>query len=380
MNKTQPKEARLLSGWMTVKYKPTQPMKYLSLTLAGLLTVRSVSALTISIDYSLDSSGFFSSNLTAKAALEQAAADVGGVITSSLGALSPSTLAFTGTNGSTTATADWSVSFTHPTTGAVTSLGSFSSAAGEFKVFAGARSLTGSTLGQGGPVGVGLSLGRSGIGSEFTGAVSALETASNSVMTRGDGPVIGTVTGSLTLGGTTANYSLGFGALAGVLTFDNDANNDGFADADLSGYWQFDHTTSVGAGLNDFYSVALHEILHTLGFGVGESWNETHSGTTWLGEEGIDANGTGLNLVDGTSLAHVAPGVFSTTLDGEPQEALMDPTLTTGTRKFLTVLDLAMLADIGYSVSAVPEPASWSVLTALGMLVVAGCRRRRKVV
>lgn len=354
-------------------------MKRLSVLLVGLLMMRPVSGLTVSIDYSLDSSGFFSSNLTAKAALEQAAADVSSAITSSLGALSPSSLAFTGTNGSTTATADWRLSFTNPTTGAAESLTSFSSGVGEFKVFAGVRSLTGSTLGEGGPVGVELAFGGSGFESEWVGAVGAMQTASNSVMTRGGGPVIGTLAGSLTLGASNSGYSLSFGVLAGALTFDNDANNDGSADGDLSGYWHFDHTTAVGSGLNDFYSVALHEIVHSLGFGLGDSWNEERLGTTWLGAEGIEANGTGVNLVDGTSGAHVAAGVFSTTLEGDPQEALMDPTLTTGTRKFLTVLDLAMLEDLGYSVSAVPEPETFALGLAMGALAVSVTARRRRV-
>jgi hypothetical protein len=222
---------------------------------------------------------------------------------------------------------------------------------------------------------VGISLGGSGSEVQFAGAVSAMETASNSVMRRGEGPVIGTLAGTLSFGAVNPSYSLSFGALAGVLTFDNDANNDGFADVDLSGYWHFDHTTAVGSGLNDFYSVALHEIVHSMGFGGGDEWDAAHAGTTWLGAAGIAENGTGVNLLDAGE-AHVASGLLSLTLDGDPQEALMDPTLTTGTRKFLTVLDLAMLEDLGYTVAAVPEPASYALMMGLSALGCLVARRR----
>jgi hypothetical protein len=51
----------------------------------------------------------------------------------------------------------------------------------------------------------------------------------------------------------------------------------------------------------------------------------------------------------------------------------MDPTILLGTRKFLTELDLAGLNDLGYTVTAIPEPAQavWLVgLVALGWTVV----------
>ena len=353
-------------------------MKHLSLLLTGMLMIQRASGLTVSIDYSLDSSGFFSTNLTARAALEQAAADVSSAITTQLGALSPSSLSFTGTNGSTTATVDWGLSFTNPTTGAAHSFTNFTSAAGEFKVFAGARALAGSTLGLGGSLGGGFSFGGSGFESEWSGAVAAVQTASNSVMTRGGGPVIGRFVAAATFGASSPSYSLSYGAVGGVLTFDNDADNNGSADADLSGYWHFNHTTTVGAGLNDFYSVALHEIVHSLGFGGSISWDEARDGTTWLGAEGIAEKGTGLNLVDAGSLAHVASGVGSKTLDGTTQEAVMGPSLTTGTRKFLTELDLAMLEDIGYEVAAVPEPATSVLFAGVGALGLGLMRRRRR--
>jgi len=46
---------------------------------------------------------------------------------------------------------------------------------------------------------------------------------------------------------------------------------------------------------------------------------------------------------------HIASNVMSTRIsDGLPQEVVLDPTVTNGTRKELTLLDLAFLRDIGY--------------------------------
>jgi hypothetical protein len=50
-------------------------------------------------------------------------------------------------------------------------------------------------------------------------------------------------------------------------------------------------------------------------------------------------------------------------LTGAAQEAVMDPSITQGTRKYLTALDLAFLRDIGYStidwVTAPSSPADF---------------------
>ena len=49
-----------------------------------------------------------------------------------------------------------------------------------------------------------------------------------------------------------------------------DGDNDGSQDSilDMDDYWHFDHTLDPASGKNDFYSVAVHEILHTMGFGL----------------------------------------------------------------------------------------------------------------
>jgi hypothetical protein len=197
-----------------------------------------------------------------------------------------------------------------------------------------------------------------------------MQNASNAVMPRGSGPVMGSLSGSIALGNTNANYSLQYGAVIGSLTFDDDVNNDGTPDfgSTLNSYWHFDYNTPVGSGQNDFYSVALHEMIHTLGLGTSQTWTSLHNGSTWLGPHADALNGgSGVGLVS-TDGGHIAEGTMSFRLsDGALQEAVMDPSLTVGTRKTLTQLDVAFLQDLGYAV--VPEPSSLSLL-ACGLLAL----------
>ena len=320
-------------------------------------------ATIVQMDYSYDAANgnFFGSNPTAKAALNAAALDIGNAITGSLGPVT--TDVYSGTNGQTTATFDWRFNLTNPTTGIATTVNTFTFAANSATIVAGTRSLAASTLGVGGPAGGGFQLSGSGFESEWVGAVAAAESASNASMRRGGGPVIGTLSGSSTFGATTANYSLRYGAMLGSLSFNSTST------------FHYDHTTPVGVGENDFYSVALHEILHAIGFGVSDTWSSLHSGTTWNGSNVITLQGTGANMVSADG-GHIADGTMSTRItDGAAQEAVMDPTLTVGSRKTLTQLDLAFLRDLGFS--TVPEPSA--ILLVLAAALPLMLVRRRKM-
>ncbi|MET0263668.1 MAG: hypothetical protein ABW223_12265 [Rariglobus sp.] len=343
-------------------------MKRALLGLLLLTATHQASAISIVIDYSYDTGNFFSSHAGASAALERAALDVSNVITSSLGALSPSTLTYTGTNGETSATVNWSLSFKNPTTDANVALGSFSSGANEYRIFVGARNLAGSTLGLGGSSGAGFSLSGGGDPNEWEGAVAQMQNASNAVMSRGDGPLVGVINGNRALGTSNSSYSLQFGLLAGTLSFNSTTS------------WHFDHTTAVGEGLFDFYSVALHEILHSVGFGGSFSWEQNHSGTNWLGANGVAAHqGGGVNLLS-EGEDHVASGIYSEVfMNGPLQESSVSPSIGAGERRFLTELDVAMLDDLGFSVSAIPEPSTsvFCVIACGSGLMLASRRRRR---
>ena len=183
-------------------------------------------------------------------------------------------------------------------------------------------------------------------------------------MGRGDGPQIGQLS---KVGGSAVDIKLG--SAVGNLWFDINTNNDGSidSDAELDAFWHFDHTIAPAGGKYDLYSVAMHEILHAIGVGTSDTWNNSHIGSDWTGANAIAANGgSGVGLVtDG----HISTGVTSVRLsDGVVQAPLMGPSIAAGTRKEVTELDAAILKDIQWSIAAVPEPG-----TPLLLLLTSAC-------
>jgi len=347
---------------------------FLLVSLLWLAVGPRASALIIQLDYTYDQAdggNFFGTHPAAKASLEQAAADLSAAITSSLTAVNQNT--FTGSSGGSTATIDWDLFFSNPVTGADVTIDTFTLAANTVRIYVGMQKLTGSTLGQGGPAFGAIGLGSTG-GSPAN-AMNIAEAASNTAFSRGgSGPTLITYSGSFAGG-----YSVSHGALAGTLWFDNDTDNNGTIDSEsiLDNFWHFELSPSIEFNQNDFYSVALHEMLHALGMGTSETWTSLHSGTTWLGSQAKALNGgSGTNLLasDGD---HLRSGLMSQRLsDGTMQEVVMDPSITTGTRKSLTQMDLAFLRDIGYT--TVPEP-SVAALLAVAVLGLSGRRKNRSL-
>ncbi len=289
------------------------------LLLAGAVTSAQAN-IDIVFDYSYDT-GFFNSNPARKSLLEAAALSFESRLTDSLTAISSG-----GGNS-------FNAQFFDPTNPAATiTLNGFSVAASEVRVFVGASGL-GGALGVGGPGGFGAS-----------GTLGFLDNASS----RGQAGALGP-----------AASRTDFGPWGGSIGFDSGTS------------WYFDTdpaTVEPFAGSFDFYSVAVHELGHVLGIGTQASWNNRISGMTF--------NGTAAGVQTlSPDLAHWAVGTMSFA-GVNAQEAAMSPSIDTNERKYFTTLDFAGMTDIGWQVSAVPEPAAWLMWGAGGAMLV-GLRRRR---
>jgi hypothetical protein len=303
-----------------LKFRPLLPL------LAALaLGASPARAISIVFDYSFDTNGFFTTHPTAKTDLDAAAQFFNTNLTDSLSAITP--------GGSNT----WSVDFFDPATGSGSaSVTDLALSTGQIRIYVGGGDLGAGTLGVGGPGGYSAS-----------GSTGFLDTLS----TRGQAGV---------------NSNTDFAPWGGSISFSSTAS------------WYFDSAPSTNesfAGLNDFYSVALHETGHVLGIGTADSWFANVSGATFTGAASMAAFGGLVPLeADG---GHWASDTMSTIYGtSTAQEAAMDPDLTTGTRKVFTTLDMAGLQDVGWTLAAVPEPETTSLLLGgFTLFLAVGSRR-----
>ncbi|HRH82401.1 MAG TPA: PEPxxWA-CTERM sorting domain-containing protein [Thiobacillaceae bacterium] len=288
---------------------------------ACLAPLQASANIDIVFDYSYDSFNFFA-DPGRKSLLEAAASVFESRIGDSLTAINP-----TGSN-------HFQVNFADPanTTGSITpATTQYQVAANDIIIYVGGASLTGSAVGEGGPGGY-----------SSSGSQVFLDNAA----TRGQTGVT-----------TDTDFSL----WGGSIRFNKDYGN-----------WFFDSTLATDDDISgvDFYSVAVHEIAHVLGFGTADSWDHWVTGTTFDGPNTLPTALT-------NDAAHWADGTTSTINSLGSFEAAMDPSINTGTRKNMTDLDWNGMRDIGWQVSAVPEPQTWAMLLA-GLGVVGALAGRRR--
>ena len=283
-------------------------------------------AVNIVLDYSYDTQGFFNPGTTngakAKATLEKAAADLSAILTDTFSAVQVPSDYVSDADGQESPvlyTWDWEISFDNPGVngGPEVTIVEPSFAVNEYRIYAGGRSLSGSTLGEGGPGGGYYSSGGGWYFASEKAEIDAISADFENQRNRGQ--------------------ASGFSSWGGSITFDTDAGTN----------WHYDWQTQPTSGTSDLYSVALHELMHAVGFGTSDEWSAIAVGG-FDGSASVAAYG-GIVPVSG---GHWTNGTTSPVLrDGDPQESAMDPSITTGTRKLLTNLDVAALDDIGWDIN-----------------------------
>ncbi|MBP89350.1 MAG: hypothetical protein CMJ64_22000 [Planctomycetaceae bacterium] len=259
----------------------------------GSVSDTGVGPLQARFDYSLDDNNFFDTQAK-RDLLELATSMVVSQLGDQLTAITPG-----GDNS-------WSMTLVHPATGVQDfEISNPTVAANELVIYAGGRELTGTSLGVGGPGG--------------SSATCATPGFCSDVATRGQT-------------GAAAEPPTDFGPWGGSLSFDTDTN------------WHFGETTiGLDNDESDFLSVASHEVTHLLGFGASLAWNGLVSGAFFTGATSAAANG-------GSNVPLSGSGHWENGTTHNGQEAAMDPSLTNGTRKLLTQLDLAGLDDVGWEI------------------------------
>jgi hypothetical protein len=274
---------------------PTYPRRRSSSLGWEHLETRLAPSLSIQLDYSHDSLGFFTQNPGAQSVLQEAADILGSQFNDSLSAITPNPGA-----GNT-----WTATFLDPSGGSTLSADNLTIPANTILVYAGGFVPNGSFIGFGGP-----------------GGYSASGTSAwiNQVKTRGASPNIGIWGGAVRFS-TTANWSF-----AGP-------------------------SVTPPAGRLDFLSVAEHELGHVLGIGTSAGWQAdvVPSNDTFVGPhaEALLGGPVPLNTAGQFGEAADTHWGSSVTSFGQVPTMSVSP-FEPGQRREFTSVDWAGLQDIGW--------------------------------
>jgi len=157
--------------------------------------------------------------------------------------------------------------------------------------------------------------------------------------------------GARELVGTTLALSGPSGYFVGERRYEGDAFQPwiGSMAFDITTDWYFDRTLDstgdIPRNQQDFFSTALHEIAHVLGFGTSRAFSRLKTSSGFGGANTRAQNGGDALPLD--SSEHIRNDYRF----GGVGEPLMTPFAQRGQRKRATVLDIAVLNDLGHTVS-----------------------------
>ncbi|RIK81718.1 MAG: hypothetical protein DCC67_07950 [Planctomycetota bacterium] len=259
-------------------------------------------AITLEFDYRFDASGFFGTAeapSAARRALELAARSFT-AFGDELAAIQPG------------AADHWTAAVTNPSTAQPATVADLAVPHGTVIVFAGTRDLPSATLAEAGP----------GYYQNPSGSAAFLD----AIVNRGQGA-----------------SAADFGPWGGFIAFDTHQSS-GAPRA-----WHFDVESPPIAGAYDFYTVAVHELAHLLGFGTSTAYWADVTGSQFDGAAARQLYQNPVPL-SGQPPQHFDFGVTSPPFLGVQPQPSLGRTIPLGQRKLFTPLDYAAMADIGWSV------------------------------
>lgn len=331
---------------------------------------QSAMALNFTFDYTFDDSGFFDS-VERRSVLEKSGEYWGSRISDNL----------TAAISSEPGVRSYDVDIRHPSTGELNfsnnNLKNFSVQENEYKIFVGARDLNIGDPDRS-------ILGKAGFGG--FGNIHGDSDYIENVRTRGQA-------------GVNDTPPTDFQRWGGWISFDDRDASEWYFDLDTSTFNEQDKVNS--ANKFDFFSTALHEIGHVLGFSSGSEPWLTNVGEVQNNIPNGPEVGTKVFIGDDAFSLSAAAGDFFIELDVDENgdltghfenntnglgggldgqtDTLMDPSAVNGhgTRKLPTNLDFAAFRDVGWEISASPVPVPAAVwLFGTSLLGLLGFKKR----